>query len=412
MNRTVASRTPIRSERRVPRLMLGVLLSLALAAGLPGAPLAAAADADRARPADRPWIGFPIKSTGTAAGGWIGGRKFDQHEKVYRIDPRATPNPGGFKRARWVGTVNGAGKKRYGANARATARAAWIVAKYGTYRYDVQAAAVDAAVLHLLARHQYRIGSKRGKARIKQTPYPGEVRRFARTMLDGSARFAGPYRVSATQVGQAFVGDQVRIDTSVRSATGAPMGSLGVQVRVGGGAWQDAGKTSPTGNATFRYRDDAAGPKRVDVRVGSVPPTKLLMRAPKRNKASRIVIAGRKGRLQVSRTAVVRARPAIAITGAHIRAMTETRGKFVVSGMYGRDERAAQVFLHGPFKEAGNVDCTKRLRSKSIRISGNGEYRLPQWLLGRTGHYVWRISTPMDTYNAVGAQCAGRFDVR
>ena len=91
----------------------------------------------RQDPTPRPvlqWSGYPIARTGKAAGEWIGARRWGRHGPVlYRIDPAASGRSTTYAPGRWVKKVQGK-SPRSSANTRTTARAAWILAKYGRVR--------------------------------------------------------------------------------------------------------------------------------------------------------------------------------------------------------------------------------------------------------------------------------------
>ena len=151
------------------------------------APRAAGAD-DRGRH----WAGFHIPKTGHAAGGWIGGYRVDD-TPVFVITPGRRPNRAGFRPADATSDLRGS----KGPSGAATERAAWILSKYGGHKDAVQAAAVDAAVLHLLGGRAWRFGAPRGAARIRASGDPATVRRYVRLMLRGSRASAGPHQVAA-----------------------------------------------------------------------------------------------------------------------------------------------------------------------------------------------------------------------
>ncbi|UUZ61250.1 hypothetical protein [Nocardioides sp. B-3] len=187
--------------------------------------------------------------------------------------PRKRPNRSGFGPARATGDSAGPG-----ATAKETARAARILSKYGGYRDDVRAAAVDAAVLHLLAGKQWRVTARgRGAQRIRQARDSATVMRFARLMLRSSRVSAGVYgaTVAATS---ADVGGITSVTVSVTDGRGRPAAGLPVTVTSpeGGPAVASGGPveavTGDDGRALVRLaaplpgladrdRTDRAGPR-------------------------------------------------------------------------------------------------------------------------------------------------------
>ena len=139
------------------------------------------------------WSGYRIPRNGHADGGWMGGYQVGD-TPVFVVTPTRRPNRRGYEATQVVADLD----KSRGASRRATARAAWVLSKYGGYRDALQAAAVDAVVYHLLVGGRWRIDHHRGAARIRHSGDPASVRRYARIMLDQSRKFAGVYRVTVT----------------------------------------------------------------------------------------------------------------------------------------------------------------------------------------------------------------------
>ena len=129
---------------RVVRLVVVVLCAACLVGVAPAAP---AAPSD-----DRPhrWSGDAIPANGEADGGWIGGYRVGT-TPVFVTTPARSPNTAGYGPPRFVDDAPGRVTSRS-----ETARAAWILSKYGDYRDATQAAAVDASVYHLLAGGRWR----------------------------------------------------------------------------------------------------------------------------------------------------------------------------------------------------------------------------------------------------------------
>jgi hypothetical protein len=372
--------------------------------------------ADRLRAAtDRPWSGFRIEAGDGASGSWIGARKLGHSpgRVVYRIDPTAQRQPDGYGARHRATSVTGPGPKR-AAGVRATARAAWILSKYGSYRYEIQSAAVDAAVLHLLAGRQHALNKRVGEKRLRQTGQAPQIRRFATIMLRDSAGRSGPYQVAARQVGESAIGDAVRVGVQVVVArSGGPLPSVPVSVRVGSGAWRPAGETDESGRTTFAYVGTLAGPQPVTARVARVPEHRLLLMWPRRPAASRVAVAGRKHVLSAPTTAVVKARPEAAVTARSIDSGRRTRGSLQITDAYGSTASRATVVLRGPFGSPGQVTCQRKaLRLRHVPVAGTGRYRLPRLEVRQTGYYIWHVVAPGNAFNLEAAACDGAFRVR
>lgn len=405
-------RTPSGSASRrlaLPLLVVALGLSLSVAPGV------ASPSGSRGGAApDRPWSGYPVAATGDASGGWIGARKVGRRggRVVYRVDPAADARTGGLKGARLVARLRGPGARSSASPAR-TARAAWILAKYGTYREPGQSAAVDAAVLHLLAGGRFRLRGRDSMARVRETGEADRVWGLAVTMLRAARRRAGPYRVVTAQMKEAEVGQAVQVAmAAVVARSGLAVPSVPVQVRVAPGRWHAIGETNADGRAAYAVPGLSAGPHQLDVRVRRLPETRLLLMQPRRAGGSRDVVAGRKGNVVVGLRVVVLAVPRLGVSARRITRGARTSGLLRITGAYGRTARSATAVLHGPFGSRGQTGCQrKELRERQVRVSGNGSFDLPRLSLQRAGHYVWHVGLPGDVYHRPASVCAGAFRV-
>lgn len=413
--------------RALALLVVGLATAAAL---LPGAPAPAeSASVPQTRAAQTPvapatdrsavrtlvrWSGFGIKATGTAAGGFVGARRWGKKGPVvYQVDPRGTAGRTAYRKARWVGRLRGSGR-HVSADARSTARAAWIVSKYGRFRYDIQNAAVDAALLHLLAGKRWRLTGDLGLRRIRQTGHALDVRRFARTMLDDSLRLSGPYVVQVRQDRIPVVGDAVRLAIRVVVArNGRPLPYVPVRVTSPDGT-ANAGTTDEGGWVRLTYPHPSAGATPIRVRVGKAPETRLRLMDPKRRARSRLVVAGRKGVLDARGAVYVKARPRVNVGErvTRIRPGQPTKGAFKLVRSAESWPRQAVVTLHGPFAKPGKARCGARVaRRGHVRVTAAGRYRLPRFELREQAYYIWRVQVPGNRVNLPAVDCGGRFRV-
>ena len=282
------------------------VVALVLATG--GAALApvgvsASAPGDRA---SSHWAGFRIPRNGHADGGWIGGYRV-RGEPAFVTTPRARPNTRGYQARDVVGNY----REKKGATRSETARAAWILSKYGGYRDATQAAAVDATVYHLLVGKQWRIDGDRGGRRIRQTGQPSTVRRFARIMLRQAARSAGAYGVAIRSTG-ADVGGTVTGAVTVTDGKGAPVAGLPVTLR-SPGADPVAAVTGDDGVALARFPAPVAGWQQIAATVSQVPEHRLHLLVPKRRHQATAAVGGVRRTLTASTTAPVRGPQALSL---------------------------------------------------------------------------------------------------
>jgi hypothetical protein len=405
------------------RVRIAALVGLAMVAALlagtgpsSGDVSATVAGTDRSGPRTLMyWSGYRIERTGKAAGGFIGARRWGRHGPIlYRIDPTAATGATTYQKARWVSRLRGPGK-RFGADRRATARAAWIVSKYGTFRYDVQSAAVDAALLHLLASDRWRLNGDHGTRRIRQSGEPAQVRSFARTMLDNSRRLSGPYAIQVQQTNVAVVGDPVGLGIRVTVArNGQPLPFVPVRVSSPAGSL-NLGTTDEEGWVRVTYEHPSAGATPLQVSVAKAPETRLKIRTPSgRPLRSRVVVAGRKSVVQGQGVVYVKARPEVEVLHGvkRVRAGGTTRGRFRLFRSAEAWPRRAVATLHGPYTHAENVRCGDRIwRDGRVRVTEAGYYRLPRFELRKEAFYVWRVQVPGNAVNLPAADCGGRFRV-
>ena len=303
---------------------------------------------------------------------------------------------------------------RVTADRRSTVRASWILSKYGTFRYPVQSAAVDAALLHLLAGDPWSLKGKLGSRRIEQSNEPTEVRRFARIMLRDSLLRSGPYGVEVLQQNTAVVGQRVRLVIQVGGVrNGQPLPFVPVRITSAAGTAK-VGRTDEDGRVGLTYRYPPAGATPIEVAVEETPETRLRLLAPKRDSASRVVVAGRKREVDGHGVVYVKARPSVRVSARDTRVIagTKNKGRFRLVGSAEAWRRQAIVTLHGPFAEPENVQCGPRTTRKGrVRVTKAGYYSLPRYTLRKEAIYVWRVRVPGNQVNLPTEVCGGRFRV-
>lgn len=393
----------------VPALaaVLAAVLAVATLVALP-APRAAGAD-DRA---DR-WAGFRIPPTGRASGGWIGGYRLDG-TPVFVITPGRRPNRAGFRPADATSDLRGS----KGPTGAATERAAWILSKYGGHKDAVQAAAVDAAVLHLLGGRAWRIGARRGAARVRASGDPATVRRYVRLMLRGSRASAGPHTVTV-EPSTADVGGVTAVTVRVTDGHGGPVAGLPVSVTSpdGGPSQPAAGPveavTGDDGRALVRLAAPLAGWRTVVAEVGQVPLHWLRVRGADKKRQASVAEGG------VRRTIAVGARVAVrGPQGLSLRAARETIAvgdPAVVAATVRGDgsARRATATLFGPFSAASSAGCSgASLGSVSTTVAGDGEYDFPSLAPTAGGFYAWRVEVDGAPTSLPAAGCGAVIKAR
>ncbi len=393
-------------RRRATAALLAVLLAAATALVALPAPRAAGAD-DRGRH----WAGFHIPRTGHAAGGWIGGYRVDG-TPVFVITPGRRPNRAGFRPADATSDLRGS----KGPSGAATERAAWILSKYGGHKDAVQAAAVDAAVLHLLGGRAWRFGAPRGAARIRSSGDPATVRRYVRLMLRGSRASAGPHQVAVVAT-TADVGGVTGVTVSVTDGHGGPVAGLPVRVTSpdGGPSQPAAGPidtvTGDDGRAVVRLAAPLAGWRTVVAEVGQVPLHWLRVRRADRKRQASAAEGG------VRRTIVASTRVAVRGPQSLTLAAEPDRRSWPAARPGRRPRSTATV----PAARRDGVRCTDRSRRRrrprctvplsrrlSVPVLGDGAYASLPSRRRRGATTLWRVAVDGTDTSMPAASCGCR----
>lgn len=386
--------------------LAGLVAGLLAAASLVAAPVGSAVTAgDRAER----WAGYRIPATGHAAGGWIGGYRVGR-TPVFVITPDRRPNRAGFRRAAPTNDLAG----RRGPSRRETQRAAWILSKYGGYRDARQAAAVDAAVLHLLGDRGWRVGGARGAARVGASGDPATVRRYVRLMLNGSRASAGRHRIAVVP-STADVGGVTSVTVRVTDGHGGPVPGLPVTVTSpdGGASEPAAGPveavTGDDGRAVVRLAAPVAGWRTVVARVGQVPEHRLRVRGAHRRGQAAVAEGGVRRVVVASARVAVRGPQSLALA-AKRSPVTSGEPVAVVSTVHGDGApRRATATLFGPFASDSAAACTgPSVGAVAATVADDGTYDLPSVVPTAGGYYKWRVdvdgtaaSTPTTACGAV-----------
>ncbi len=278
----------------------------------------------------------------------------------------------------------------------------------------MQSAAVDAAVLHLLARHHYRLNAPAGRARLRQSGQPREVRNFARAMLRSARRSAGPYRVATEQLGTAVRGGSAEVEVRVTSRRNRrPLSGVPVKI-MGDAGVVSAGATDSTGRVLAQVPTPRAGERPVAVAVKRTPESRLLLRWPARAAGSRVVLGGVKRTLRSRATLLVQATPTVRVSAAKSKIVEgqRTAGRYVLKGGSGSEGRRTVLRLHGPFNTGVGTSCERRgNKSTAVTLTDNGTYPLPRWNVSRKGYYLWSVKVAGNPTNQPAHACGGKFHV-
>jgi hypothetical protein len=394
----------------VVRPLVCLLAGLLAAAALVVVPIAPAAGAhDRA---DR-WAGYRIPSNGRAAGGWIGGYRLGR-TPVFVITPERRPNRAGFRRADPTNDLAG----RHGPSRRATQRAAWILSKYGGHRDARQAAAVDAAVLHLLGDREWRLGAARGAARVGASGDPATVRRYVRLMLRGSRASAGRHRVAVVPA-TADVGGVTAVTVRVTDGHGGPVTGLPVSVTSPDGGTSEpaagpvAAVTGDDGRAVVRLAAPVAGWRTVVARVGQVPEHRLRVRGAERRGQAAVAEGGVRRVVVASARVAVRGAQSVTLTPVPASLSVGAPARVAVAVSGDGSARVATGRLHGPFASSSGAACTGApVGAVSMTLPGDGSHTLPPLTPTAGGYYAWKVDVDATAATTPAAACGAVVKVR
>lgn len=376
---------------RAIRLVVLVVAAAGLVAVAPS-PSAGARD-----DAPRRWSGYKIPANGNADGGWIGGYRVDG-TRLFLTTPRKRPNRAGYASELEIGDLPGRKTSQS-----ETARAAWILSKYGAYKDATQAAAVDATVYHLLVGGKWEINRPRGKRRIRQSGNRAAVARFARIMLRQSKKSAGSYSASLTSSGT-DVGGTVAVTLSVTDGHGRPAAGLPVTLTMSGAAPVTA-VTGDDGRAVARFAAQARGWQDVSATVTQVPEHRLRAWSAEKNGQASAAEGGVRRTLVVSDRVAVRGPQTLAL-GAVDDDITAGSPAGVTATVSGDGvPRTATASLHGPFPTAAATTCQHvEVGRVSSIVGADGTYQLPTVTPSASGYYAWGVSLAgTDTSHAVSA---------
>jgi hypothetical protein len=294
-----------------------------------------------------------------------------------------------------------------------TAKAAWIISKYGSYRYPIQNAAVETALDDLLVGGRWALNGGATRQRLRQSGQEARIHQFAATMLSGANRYAGPYRITVTVA--PHLADLTSLPvtvkvTSVRTGRGIqdlpvlltyPTASS-VTVRTGA---DGTAQTSVTPTAPV-----PPGPHLLTAHVSRLPETRLLVSTSRTTGASRVLIAGRKTVRSVLVVTAVQAHPQVTSvsTSPTITTSQPAPALFTVTGGY-PSRRTAIATLYGPFSSTDAARCTPATSAAttSFTVTAAGRYAAGAVRVASPGYYLWGATLSADAYNTAASFCAG-----
>lgn len=282
-----------------------------------------------------------------------------------------------------------------------TADRAWaaaLIGKYGSLGGKRQAAAVDAALMHILMGRKWSLDRRKGKgiARVKRLGRQrGAVRYMARTMLERSRPLAGPYVASLTVA--PVPGGGRNLVTRVTGTSGVPISSLIVTFTQNGGA-TGTSLTDSNGYASAPITSPAA--TTAAVTAVNVPNWDFTVRMPKvkgkgkqrkrnQRRYSPLLLASSYRTLGATTDVHALA------TGVNFYPVASTTGILVpltgvltVNGIPGTTQPQVDVAVQGPFPNP-TAACTLPTGPTRVTVPNGGPVPSPN-LVGRSaGWHRW-----------------------
>ena len=307
-------------------------------------------------------------------------------------------------------TAKPTGELPYTAN---RARAAWILSNYGGTGTKVQAAAVDVAVLSLLAPKKYGLKKKAAKKRIRRSGQMKKyVRSYARQMLASSHTQAGPYTATLTPSAGATVGSGTTLQMSVRNRSGRGVSGAAVTFSYGGQV--ASARTGPSGVAVATVVT-APGATAASAVVSGLPATRVQTWAKpkKRKNTSPLVGASRTGTLTAS-TSVTGSAPqsvGVVLSASSVRVGDRTGGRFLLTGGVG--PRAVTQQVVGGYATSSFTCATAPSMSSSTRqVPAAGEYELPTYVPTASGYYRVAVRVDGNQFTGSASACSDPFRVQ
>ena len=307
---------------------------------------------------------------------------------VFVVTPTRHPNRRGYEPTQVVADLD----KSRGASRRATARAAWVLSKYGGYRGRSRRLppSTPSSITCWLA-------AGGGSVTIAERPGSGtaatrpSVRRYARIMLEQSRKFAGVYRVTVTAT-SADVGGTIEATVNVTARHDRPAAGLPVAVSAPGAATVHA-VTGDDGRAVARFPATQQGWQDVTASVGQVPEHRLYLRRPVKRGQAAAAEGGVRRTVDASVLAAVR--------GPQTMSLQATPENLVVGGQAAvtaaiagdGSPRPATAALYGPFPSASAAACSgSPVGTTTTTVTGDGSYVLPALAPSAGGYYAWRVT--------------------
>lgn len=359
------------------------------------------------RPRAQRWVGYKVNVTRTASGRWIGGYRVGG-AKGYRIDPHANARLSTRTRYKKPTTVKVATKGK--AKKSRSVRAAYILSRYGNQRSRIQAAAVDAAVLHLLRGGKWTIKRRHGKARIRQARNSSYVRSYARQMLRDSAKNAGRIQLALTAT-PAEVGAASKLTATVRNTrTGKPVPGAAVTLTPAGQPSIHLYTNSSGQVQTTVTASQGATP--VAVVAKGLPAWKLAIRAPRQRKASRMALAGVRATVRGTATIAVAAQQQVTVTHPTLVGPRGTAlgGSWTVAG--GLGARQVTFTAHGPFTSAATCSTAPLFTSSATVTTPTASGALPTYTFPASGYYRWNVTAGENVYSKAASTCGAALRVQ
>lgn len=327
------------------------------------------------------------------ADGWMGSLRAGERV-VYPLDPGLVDGLTEYKPPIEVPNL-----PDDGATPGETLRAALILARYGATRDDVRAAAVEAAVLHLLRGGEWETGGEIGGDRIRRTGRGGSVLSEAHRLLEWSTPYSAPFELRTHQE-VAGPGEPVAIQARVQAgAQGLP--SVPVTFRYG--TQTRTATTDEAGVAAATVPSDETVP--TFEATARVPAQTLSVLEPENRTASALLVSGRSDLLRSTHAMVYRRPQTVSVELAGkppYRTGETVTGTWTVEGGGGTRSFRSGIYRSDPTCELGAAVAQ---RTGTVTGQQGPSLRFPEARIDTPGWYALDVAVDTNERSASARAC-------
>lgn len=294
-----------------------------------------------------------------------------------------------------------------GPSARSTARAAYLMSKYGTAKNRITAAALDAAVATLIAPNsKWAFNRSLGVKRLKATGNGGKITTLTKKLLTESTNLSGPYNLSVRASGTdgaltvRFVG---------KTLAGRPLANRTVDIMVGTDGPFTV-KTDSNGRANLALGAQTPGEKTVTATVKGLPDWRLAYFTSRQSNTTRLALAAPRVEATASTRSTVKGDQTLTLSTPSPAVPANFAGRVTINGWGG--DRTLTSSLHGPYataEEAKAAACTASpTYTATATVNEDGTYNLATGA-SSVGYWTYKVAVAGNAANEPASTCSAPF---